>query len=82
MKLKRKIFTVIFGTDTPAGKAFDVAMLTGHSIIAVPTGIISVELGKAVREGRRKGKKACPACGHQPHDDDARFCKICGSPLY
>ena len=80
------VTTVGYGDLAPAtvpGKLLaSVAMLTGYSIIAVPTGIISVELGKAVREGRRKGKKACPGCGHQTHDDDARFCKICGSPLH
>lgn len=56
------------------------AMLTGYSIIAVPTGIISVEIGKAVKAGSGK-TKICPGCGQSPHDNDARYCKICGSRL-
>jgi len=79
------ITTVGYGDIAPAtvpGKMLaSVAMLTGFSIIAVPTGIISVEIGKAVKNRKHSGKRVCPGCGHDSHDLDARFCKICGSPL-
>lgn len=79
------ITTVGYGDLSPAtvlGKMLaSVAMLTGYSIIAVPTGIISVEIGRAVRDGRKSGRRICPSCGHDTHDEDALFCKICGSPL-
>ena len=57
------------------------AMLTGYSIIAVPTGIISVEIGKAVKSDKKQHSKSCPNCSHDSHDHDAVYCKICGSKL-
>ncbi len=79
------ITTVGYGDIAPAtvlGKILaSVAMLTGYSIIAVPTGIISVELGKAVKAERKYKIKVCKTCGHDSHDPDARFCKLCGSKL-
>ena len=79
------ITTVGYGDIAPVtvpGKILaSIAMLTGYSIIAVPTGIISVEIGKSVREGRGTHGPSCSACGHHPHDHDAQYCKICGSKL-
>ncbi|MGB9773763.1 MAG: ion transporter [Bacteroidota bacterium] len=53
-------------------------MLLGIGIIAVPTGIISAHLTKEVLERRRI---VCPKCGHDNHDDDAKYCKMCGERL-
>jgi voltage-gated potassium channel len=53
-------------------------MILGYSIIAVPTGIVSVEIAHATRP---ISTQACPACGRQGHDPDARHCKHCGEPL-
>lgn len=79
------ITTVGYGDIAPAtvaGKILaSVVMLTGYSIIAVPTGIISVEIGRAVREERSTEKIACPGCGHERHEADALFCKLCGTRL-
>jgi voltage-gated potassium channel len=79
------ITTVGYGDIAPAtvlGKILaSVAMLTGFSIIAVPTGIITIELGKAAKEKQKTGQHSCTLCGHKQHDNDARFCKICGSRL-
>ena len=79
------ITTVGYGDLAPAtvlGKILaSVAMLTGFSIIAVPTGIISVEISKAVRSGNLGSQKTCSKCNHDDHDSDATFCKICGSKL-
>jgi voltage-gated potassium channel len=79
------ITTVGYGDIAPAtvlGKILaSVAMLTGYSIIAVPTGIITVEIGKAAKKGRDIMQAECTSCGHKQHDSDARYCKICGSKL-
>jgi len=39
MNLRKKLFVIIFGTDTPAGKAFDVALL-----IAIVLSVLAVML--------------------------------------
>lgn len=54
-------------------------MVVGYGIIAVPTGIVSVELANAAR--LPVSTEACPACGQQGHDLDAIFCKHCGTRL-
>ena len=74
------ITTVGYGDIAPAtvlGKILaSVAMLTGYSIIAVPTGIITLEIGKAARSGRDNRQASCVQCGHAPHDTDASFRQI------
>jgi voltage-gated potassium channel len=55
-----------------------VVMILGYAIIAVPTGIVSVELAHA---GRPVSTQACPGCGRQGHDTDAYHCKYCGHLL-
>lgn len=54
-------------------------MILGYGLIAVPTGIVTVELS----QGRTKevSTQACPNCGLQGHDPDARHCKYCGASL-
>jgi voltage-gated potassium channel len=54
-------------------------MLLGYAIIAVPTGIVTVELGAATRAA--SNTQACPACGAAGHDNDANHCKYCGAKL-
>jgi voltage-gated potassium channel len=56
-----------------------VIMLLGYSILAVPTGIVTSEMIAA--RGRRPSTEACPACGAEGHDLDARHCKYCGATL-
>jgi len=79
------ITTVGYGDIAPAtvlGKILaSVAMLTGYSIIAVPTGIISVEIGKAVKEGRKNKSSICTNCGHDVHQHNANYCINCGQKL-
>ncbi|MGW8314400.1 MAG: ion transporter, partial [Bacteroidales bacterium] len=79
------ITTVGYGDIAPAtvmGKLLaSVAMLTGYSIIAVPTGIISMELGKAAKGGEQPVSRTCVDCGHRDHDADAKYCKLCGTKL-
>jgi voltage-gated potassium channel len=54
-------------------------MIIGYSIIAVPTGIISAEVGASAV--RNKYSKTCPACNTADHDPDATHCKHCGKTL-
>ena len=66
--------------QTPLGQIIASAlMIVGYGIIAVPTGIVSVELANASR--LPVSTQACPACGQQGHDIDALHCKHCGTRL-
>ena len=63
---------------TPLGKFLSILlMLSGYSIIAVPTGIVTAEM----RNKRQNLEKICGRCGNEDVDDDARYCKICGEKL-
>lgn len=55
-------------------------MILGYGLIAVPTGIVTVELSQTGRP-RLVSTQACPSCGAEGHDSDARHCKHCGAPL-
>ncbi len=55
-------------------------MVLGYGIIAVPTGIVTVELSHSSRQ-REVSTTACPECGSEGHDSDACYCKYCGAPL-
>lgn len=54
-------------------------MILGYAIIAVPTGIVSVEMAQAQRDFSQD--RACHGCGKQGHDADAAYCKFCGSEI-
>jgi voltage-gated potassium channel len=65
---------------TPLGQLLASAvMLLGYGILAVPTGIVTMELTRASRGP--VSTQACPACGRQGHDYDAVHCKYCGAQL-
>ncbi len=76
--------TVGFGDITPKtvlGQFLaSVLMVMGYGILAVPTGIVSVELAAATRPPLNT--QACPGCGTQGHDLDAKYCKHCGHVLF
>lgn len=55
-------------------------MIIGYSIIAIPTGIVTVEISRASRE-REFDPRSCPSCGRDGHDRDAKFCRHCGAGL-
>lgn len=64
---------------TPVGRMLSILlMLTGYGIIAVPTGIVTVELTRATRP---VSTQACPSCGADGHEYDAVFCRRCGTKL-
>ena len=54
-------------------------MILGYGLIAVPTGIVTVELSQG--RTRTVSTQACPSCGAEGHDPDARHCKYCGASL-
>jgi voltage-gated potassium channel len=75
--------TVGFGDITPKtvlGQFIaSVLMIMGYGVLAVPTGIVSVELAAASRHVINP--EACPGCGAEGHDADAVHCKHCGTRL-
>nr|WP_269783251.1 ion transporter [Marinibactrum halimedae] len=77
------ITTVGYGDITPQSPAGQViaalAMLTGYSIIAVPTGILTAELSQEMQ--RERHSRSCPNCSRSDHDRDAIYCKHCGCDL-
>jgi voltage-gated potassium channel len=76
--------TVGFGDITPVtvlGKMMaTVVMLTGFSIIAVPIGVVTAELGREMGIERRHEVR-CRECGWSEHDPRALYCQQCGTPL-
>ncbi len=56
-----------------------IVMIMGYGIIAVPTGIVTVEMASATR--RTVSTRACLDCARDGHDNDATHCKYCGGRL-
>lgn len=56
-------------------------MIIGYGIIAVPTGIVTVELSQAQKKRQKISTQACPNCSAEGHDIDAVYCKYCGHKL-
>ncbi len=54
-------------------------MIMGYGIIAVPTGIVTVELSRATPKSRTT--EVCRYCSREGHDTDAEYCKYCGGKL-
>lgn len=61
-------------------------MIIGYSVIAVPTGIVSSEMvnpnNKTSQNQISLNTQCCKNCSKEGHDDDAEYCKFCGSDLY
>jgi voltage-gated potassium channel len=74
--------TVGYGDVTPhtvVGRILAcIIMIMGYGIIAVPTGIFSLELHQAVQA---KEARTCENCQTTEADRKARFCRRCGKPL-
>lgn len=67
-------------------------MITGYGIIAVPTGIVGVEIAKRMRQDPKDKDEienmqnmlngiVCSHCNREGHRDDADFCYNCGHNL-
>lgn len=83
--------------QTPLGQFLSaILMITGYGIIAVPTGIVGVELAKK-NNGMSRTKEeveekllyeeilnnmVCNHCGSHDHKDDARYCYKCGHEVH
>lgn len=74
--------TVGYGDIAPVtwmGQVFaSIIMILGYAIIAIPTGIVTVELG---RQARNAGQRACANCGATGHTAAAKYCHQCGHAL-
>lgn len=74
------ITTVGYGDITPHTVLGQIiaclAMLTGYSIIAVPTGIFTAELAHELQ--RERNLIVCFNCGKRGHEKNAAFCYSCG----
>jgi voltage-gated potassium channel len=78
------ITTVGYGDITPQtaiGKSVStLVMLTGYSIIAVPTGVFTASLASEIRSNQRSAF-SCPHCGRFGHEKDANYCRHCGASM-
>ncbi len=74
--------TVGYGDITPAtalGKFLSaIVMLLGYTIIAVPTGIVSVSM---MKEQKKFNDLVCSNCGQKGHEINSKFCNHCGHSL-
>lgn len=67
--------------QTPLGQSVaTLVMITGYSVIAVPTGIFSAELAVAMQPQRLHQR--CPACRKDVHELHAAYCSRCGNALF
>jgi len=75
--------TVGYGTVVPVtivGKIISaVIMLLGYGIIAVPTGIVTAGI---IKNKTKISTQACINCSKEGHENDAEFCKYCGSKIH
>lgn len=66
--------------ETPTGQFLaSIVMIVGYAVIAVPTGIVTSEIIKGTQT--TANTQVCPNCLYDRHDNDARYCKKCGTPL-
>jgi voltage-gated potassium channel len=78
------ITTVGYGDITPQTSLGQLiaalAMLTGYSIFAVPTGILTAELSHEMQRERMQNR--CNSCGYMSADTNAVYCARCGVELH
>ena len=85
------VTTVGYGDIVPLtilGKMLSaLLMISGYSILAVPTGIVTGEVVKSsIKSSKEKQtlnfrQEPCANCFCDDHDSDAKFCKHCGEEL-
>jgi voltage-gated potassium channel len=78
------ITTVGYGDltpQTPLGQIISsVVMIMGYAIIAVPTGIVTVEMSRSQPVSKQVNQVECLSCG-KSMPFNANFCSNCGHPL-
>ena len=70
--------------NTPLGQFLaSIIMIIGYSIIAVPTGIVTHELGKGPNTKTAKDSPYlfCKRCSHVEFELDSNYCRKCGNRL-
>jgi voltage-gated potassium channel len=69
--------------QTPLGQVLaSVIMILGYGLIAVPTGVVTVEIAQAGRGGASTTSgRSCPHCSAEGHPGGAKFCHVCGGAL-
>jgi len=76
------ITTVGYGDiipQTELGQALaSLAMIFGYATIAIPTGIISAEY---TTMKQTINNIVCQGCSDENHENDAKFCRVCGADL-
>jgi voltage-gated potassium channel len=70
---RARLHEIIFEADTPAGKAFDIALL-----VCIVLSVLAVLLESVATIREQYGQLLRSAGGH---DSDASFCKYCASKL-
>lgn len=77
------ITTVGYGDITPhtiLGQIIStLVMLTGYSIIAVPTGIFTAEIAQEMQ--RQRDSRSCRNCERGSHEQGSDYCRHCGAEL-
>ncbi len=77
------ITTVGYGDITPQTAVGQIiatmAMLTGYSIIAIPTGIFTAEIAREMNN--ETNNRRCIVCERTGHHPEAEFCYHCGITL-
>lgn len=77
------ITTVGYGDITPQtawGQIIStLVMLTGYSILAVPTGIFTAEIAQEMQ--RQRDSRHCQNCGRGNHEEASDYCRFCGVEL-
>lgn len=67
--------------QTPLGQALaTLVMIMGYGIIAVPTGIMTLEISEAHK--RAANTRTCQVCAVEGHVREATYCWRCGGHLY
>ncbi|MDT8317828.1 MAG: hypothetical protein RQ824_07545 [bacterium] len=92
-----KAHEIIFEADTPAGKSFDLLIMTNiilsvfavmmKNVTSVRNAIIAVPTSIVTAEisqqtlRQKISTRACPECSLEGHDSNAIHCKWCGARL-
>lgn len=56
-------------------------MILGYGIIAIPTGIVTVEFSKQTSTKVHTNTKSCLNCSAENHKDEAKYCYECGHEI-
>ena len=68
--------------NTPVGQTLaSLIMIVGYGIIAVPTGIVSAEYSRTIKNMPHLNTQVCRYCAEAKHVDGAKFCHNCGNKL-